>query len=298
MPGRDWQTEFYARLLKRFFATANRKKPQWSRRVLETATSKTSAMQRITSEQVELGGVKALKMTPQVVDPNVPRIIVFMHGGGYVTGSAKAYLAFVARLVDQSHLLTYSLDYRLSPEHPFPKPQQDCCAAIAQIVKLHPDHQLVLMGDSAGGGLSISTALHGSDEVRSAIASLALISPWVDPMASTGTMVSNVPNDMFTLELLADSYKAHMQGADPMDTRVNFVQADLNNLPPMLIQVAGGEVFLDQVKAFAERAKRAGRSVTTEVFDEQFHVFQTVLHHIDDSKRARASLVAFARGDK
>jgi monoterpene epsilon-lactone hydrolase len=296
MPGRDWQTEFHARLFKRFFAAATRYGPQWSRKVLDSITSKSAVMQRISVEDVELANVLAQKITPQSVSPDVLRIIVFLHGGGYITGSAKAYLGFVARLADQSNLLTYSVDYRLSPEHPFPIPQEDCYAAIREIIKLYPEHQLVLMGDSAGGGLCISACLHGDDALRSRVAGLGLISPWVDPRSTSGTMVSNLSNDMFTLDILADSYAQHMQGADAMDTRVNFTQAPLDKLPALHIQVASGEVFFDQIIEFAERTKADNVATTIEVFDAQFHVFQTIAHHFEDAKRARTSLVTFARG--
>jgi len=294
--GRDWQTEFSARLFKRFFKAADRKGPQWSRKTLDEAGSKSLVVKRVDWETVELGVVSAQKATPRSVDADSLRINVYMHGGGYVTGSAKSYGAFVARLADQSKLLTYSLDYPLSPENPFPIPQEVSCKAIKEIAARHPKHQLVLIGDSAGAGLAISTALHAEAELRSRIAGLGLISPWVNPLAKTGSMVSNLPNDMFTLEILEASYAAHMQGAEPMDTRANFTEADLSSLPPLLIQGAGGEMFFDQIIEFSDRAKAQGVAVTTEVFDAQFHVFQVFAHHFEESKRARASLVAFARG--
>jgi acetyl esterase/lipase len=96
--------------------------------------------------------------------------------------------------------------------------------------------------------------------------------------------------------VLADSYAQHMQGANLMDTRVNFTQAPLNKLPPLHIQVAGGDLFFDQITEFAERTKTDDVATTIEVFDTQFHVFQTIAHHFKDAKRARASLVTFARG--
>jgi monoterpene epsilon-lactone hydrolase len=149
---------------------------------------------------------------------------------------------------------------------------------------------------SAGGGLCISACLHGDDALRSRIAGLGLISPWVDPSSKSGTLVSNLSNDMFTLDILADSYAQHMQGADPLETRVNSTQAPLAELPPLHIQVAGGEVFFDQIIEFAERSEALDVTTTIEVFDAQFHVFQTIAHHFEDVKRARASLVTFARG--
>jgi len=295
MAGRDWKTEFYARLFKQFFLAAGKKGPQWSRKVIESVSSKTSAMQRIDVEAIKLAEVPAQKISPHALDTDISRIIVYIHGGGYVTGSAKAYLAFVARLADKSKLLTYSLDYRLSPEFPFPVPQEDCYAAISEIAMQHPNQQLILMGDSAGGALCISACLHGGDSLRSKIHGLGLISPWVDPISSSGTMISNQPNDMFTLDILAKGYAQHIQGADPMDTKVNFSLAQLGGLPPMHIQVAGGEVFFDQIIKFAERATAENVPTTTEVFASQFHVFQTIAHNFEDSKRALGSLVSFAR---
>ena len=295
MAGRDWKTEFYARLFKRFFLAASKKGPQWSRKVIESVPTKSSAMKRITVEEIKLAEVPAQKIIPHALDTDVSRVIVYIHGGGYVTGSAKAYLAFVASLADKSKLLTYSLDYRLSPEFPFPVPQEDCYAAINEIAMQHPNQQLILVGDSAGGALCISTCLHGGDSLRPRIHGLGLISPWVDPISSSGTMLSNQRNDMFTLDILAKGYAQHIQGADPMDTRVNFSQAQLGSLPPMHIQVAGGEVFYDQIVTFSERAKAENVPTTIEVFASQFHVFQTIAHSFEDSKRALASLVAFAR---
>ena len=296
MPGRDWQTEFHARLFKRFFKTAQRKGPQWSREMIAAQTSKSSVMERISVEPFTLADVPGLMITPQSLDPSVKRILVYFHGGGYVTGGAKGYLAFTARLADQSQLLTYCPDYSLSPEHPFPRPQEDCYRVLTAIAVAHPEHQLIVMGDSAGGALAISSVLHGKPETRKRIAGLGLISPWVDPTADSGSIVTNVPNDMFTQEILVESYASHMQGADPLDGRASFVHANLANFPPMLIQVAGGEVFYDQVKDFAQRAQEAGVDCVLEEFPTQFHVFQTLAHGFPEAKQARASLARFAAG--
>ena len=296
MPGRDWQTEFYARLFKRFFRVAQVKGPEWSRKIINEQKSKSSVMQRIAVTPFNLADVAGLKIEPESHDPELKRILVFIHGGGYVTGGPQGYLAFTARLADQSGLITYCPDYALSPEHPFPQPQQDCYRLLDAIAAQHPDHKLIVMGDSAGGALAISSALHGSDLVKKQIAGLGLISPWVEPTADSGSIYSNVPNDMFEPEFLSASYAAHMNGADPMDTRTNFKNADLSSLPPMLIQVAGGEVFYDQIIDFAKRAKAAGVDTQLEEFPAQFHVFQTLAHGFAQAKQARKSLTQFARG--
>ncbi|MEO0367555.1 MAG: alpha/beta hydrolase [Pseudomonadota bacterium] len=293
MPGRDWQTEFHARLFKRFFTAANKYGPNWSRSVMNSLKFRASALQKVELDDTEIANVPTLIITPHELDTNAKRILVYIHGGGYVTGSPWAYRAFLARLAVQSGLKIIAPDYRLSPEHPFPIPQQDTYAVVAALAEQYPDDQLVLMGDSAGGALCISTALH-ADVPKDRIAGLGLISPWVDPLASDGTIISNQVNDMFLKHFLLDSFYAHMNGADQTDDRVNFKDADLSSLPPLLIQVAGGEVFYDQICEFAERAKTSGVDTELENYPTQFHVFQTLAHGFEESKQARRSLVNFA----
>ena len=291
MPGRDWQTEFHARLFKRFFKLADRRGPRWSRRVIDAQKSNSPVMGRVAFEPFSLGGVHGLTVTPTNRELSTEQVLVYLHGGGYVTGSAQGYLPFLARIADQSGVQIYAPNYRLSPEHVYPAAQKDCYRVVAEIAKLHRQQQLLLMGDSTGGALCVATALHA--ELDKPVDALILISPWVEPTATVGSIFNNVPHDMFEPTFLASSYQAHLAGADPFNQQTNFVRADLSHLPRTLVQYAGGELFRDQIREFHERAKRAGVNIKSQEFEHQFHVFQTIAHGFEDSKTARRQIIDF-----
>jgi monoterpene epsilon-lactone hydrolase len=287
MPGRGWATECMARVGALIFAKGAILPIESFRQVLDKVDLSHPAVKHVSFSWVEKAGISCMLTMPnEHTRPDLQ--IVYLHGGGYITGSPKAYRVLLAQLASATGAQITTPDYRLSPEHPFPVPQDDCLAVVKQVRAEHPDAKLVVMGDSAGGGLSIHAALNFDK-----IDAIMLISPWVEPTADSGTIISNERNDIFIHEFLETSFKSHIQSGDRFDQRVNFKNAELSRLPKTYIQVAGGELFHDQVVEFSERAKQQKVALTLDVYATQFHVFQVLGPHLKDSKHATSKIAAF-----
>jgi acetyl esterase/lipase len=157
-----------------------------------------------------------------------------------------------------------------------------------------PPAGVALAGDSAGGALSAATLLGLRDAGEPLPAAAALLCPWVDPLADGGSMRSNERFDFGTRALLRDWLEAYasveLAAADP---RLTPLRADLTGLPPLLVQVGEAEMFLDQARAFAERARAAGVTVQLETYPDMFHDWQVQATMVPEGAAAVASIVRF-----
>ena len=169
-----------------------------------------------TSDACELGGVPCRSIAPEAL--NTQRTLVYFHGGGYVLpGSAgHAQLAAHLGLVGQCRVIL--VDYRLAPEHPFPAAVED---AMAVFQALHeqglPSHQLMVGGDSAGGGLAAATLLNLKLQGLPQPAAAVLLSPWLDLALTGGSMQSNADRDVMLGEAVLARWAATYLGErDPL----------------------------------------------------------------------------------
>lgn len=292
LAGRSWASEMLFRTLRDLFVAGNQNGLSWFR----AQTSKPiahPAIKLVSRSNQSYGGVDCL-----VVKPNEggdgKRIIVYLHGGGYVVGAPMGHLSLIAPLAIAADCQIIAADYSLAPEHPFPIPQDDCLAVANAVKQAFPEHKIILAGDSAGGALSIATAL-SMQQNDAPVDALILISPWVDPMADSGSIQSNADYDYLAKPFLDDSMQALMQGQALDNPRVNFTQVDLANLPPSLVQYGTGEIFADQITEFCTRASEQGVALQQQPFNAQFHVFQLFSGILKDAKRAVQAMGEFAR---
>ena len=223
---------------------------------------------------------------------------MYFHGGGYCSGSAVSHRRLVTEAGRAAAVRTLAVEYRLSPEHPFPAAFDDALAAWrflrAQGVAAG---SIAVGGDSAGGGLSIALAnrLRAGGEEQPAC--VWLISPWTDLTMSGSTMVSKDAIDPLIhkgyLEELAGSYVP--PGIDRKDPRVSPLYADLNGFPPTLVQVGSDETLLDDSVRFAAAAGAAEVAVTLEIWPHMIHAWPMWNAHLEAGRRALAHAGAFMR---
>lgn len=294
-------------MLRRLLQQGNQRDLHWLRAQIDGSVVPSPALFKVNAVMRNVGGVDVAMVSPKssaLTTASEQRVIIYFHGGGYVFGSPKSHHGVIAQLAVDSNCLVIAPDYRLAPEHPFPAPQDDCLAVTKAVAKAYPQSQLILAGDSAGGALAIMAALElgaleleqsaraGGSGVKGADR-LVLLSPWVDPLASEGTIQSNADNDFLIGPFLAKSYGALMQSDTTISPRVRVLDADLTHLPPTLIQCGDGELFFDQIQAFAEQAEQAGADVTLSNFAGQFHVFQALSPVLKDARRAMQEIARF-----
>ncbi|WP_433944758.1 alpha/beta hydrolase [Paenibacillus sp. SN-8-1] len=233
-----------------------------------------------------------------VVDPLQdarPGIILYFHGGSYIMGSPYTAMCLTANLVSKTRVRSVSLDYRLAPEHPFPAALEDALAAYRELLEGGAQGtSIVLAGDSAGGGIALSTCLMARDAGLPLPAAVVMFSPGLDRTHSGASIDSKIGLDpFFTRESFTFTDTMYLAGQDPNHELVSPARfADLTGFPPLLLQVGTNELLLDDSTQLADRARAAGVDVILDVTADVPHVFQAFTDIIDEADQAldRAAL--------
>ena len=240
----------------------------------------------VTCEPVNAGGVPAEWIAaPGAVQD---RVILYLHGGGYVIGSINTHRAMIARIARASNARALAIDYRLAPEHPFPAAVDDATAAYKWLLaEGYEPGKIVIAGDSAGGGLTLAALVALRDSGVPMPAGAVPISPWTDLEGTGESVRSRAAKDpMVTQSNLAESAKQYYGARDPKDPLVSPLHANFRGLPPMLIHVGDAEILLDDATRVAERAKLAGVDVELEVWDDMIHVWHVFAKLLPEGQQA------------
>ncbi|MCE0538082.1 alpha/beta hydrolase [Kineosporia rhizophila] len=224
-----------------------------------------------------------------------PGTILYFHGGSWSLGSPETAIALTANLVVRSGVRAISVDYRLAPEHPFPAAVEDGVAAYRELLSQGTDPaSVVFAGDSAGGGLSVTTSLAARAAGLPVPAGIVAFSPGLDATRTGASMDSKAGIDpIFTREGLAPALDLYQGDADAAHELLSpAVHADLTGLPPLLLQVGTNEVLLDDSTRLAERARQFEVDVILDVVAGVPHVFQIFAGRLDEADDAldRAAL--------
>ncbi|MBP1484861.1 alpha/beta hydrolase [Acinetobacter nosocomialis] len=214
--------------------------------------------------------------------------ILYLHGGGYVVGSSKSHTKLAAQIGQAAQAQVWLAEYRLAPEHPSPAAIEDSIAVYKALLAQGQDpKKLVIAGDSAGGGLSLSTVIALRNAGLPLPAALVLLSPWVDLSLSGNTIKTHAAQDaMLSEDWLVWCAKNYCGQKPATDPTCSPLYADLTGLPPVLIHVGTEEVLLDDAKRLAEQAEKCGIPTTFKIYDKVGHVFQFhagILKESDDS---------------
>ena len=244
-------------------------------------------------ERVMANGVPGAWVRPVSADPH--RVLYYLHGGGYSIGSIDSHRAFVAKLAKDAGVTAFLIDYRLAPEHRFPAQLDDARAAWQWLLGQGVDpKRTVIAGESAGGGLTMSTLVALKQAGGAMPAAAAVISPWVDLTLSGRSIEHNARYDYLPRHVLR-TYVTRVVGAqDPRDPRISPLYADLTGLPPLLVIAGGAEAIVDDARELAARARTAGVEVELREHDDQIHAFPLFMH-LPASRAAIAELAAFVR---
>lgn len=268
--------------------------PAQVRQALEAATEKVPA--DVKCEPVVAGGVKAEWIVPPDADPN--RLILYLHGGGYVFGSINTHRAMVARIARAARARGLALDYRLAPEHPFPAALEDATAAYRWLLAQgHRPNKIAVAGDSAGGGLTLATVVALRDRKTPLPAAAACISPWTDMEGTGASITTRASADPLITDrqMLLQMGKYYVGTGNPKDPLASPLYADMRGLPSLLIQVGDAEVLLDDAVRVADRAKAAGVSVTLEVWPQMIHVWHSFAFILPEAQQAIDKIGDFVR---
>lgn len=225
------------------------------------------------SEPFVRSGVAGIECRPVDVADDAP-IVLYFHGGGFRIASALAYRSYGSHLAAVLGARVLLVEYRLAPEHKFPKAVDDCFAVWESLLAEGIDTgRIVIAGDSAGGGLAASVTMHAlADGVLPA--GVICCSPWVDLTITADTYDTNAESDkLFSRTSAEEAAPAYLGGADPMNPIASPLFGDWDGAPPLLILVGDAEVLLDDSRKLAEVAKAAGVDVTLSIYPEMPHIW-------------------------
>ncbi len=296
-PSWSFRFELFATAIRKTFGTICTRSIHEQRAAFEAmANERSRALARTKRTRVDAGGVPSEWFVPERVSEASAPVVLFLHGGGYVFGSTRTHAALVARVGAASKARVLAPNYRLAPEHPYPAAVDDAVAAYDWLLAqgVTPE-RVVVAGDSAGGGLTVSLLLRLRDAKKRLPAGAVLVCPWVDHTAKSGSIVENEAFDYAT-RATGDSWRdAYLAGTDHADPIVSPVYAELSGLPPLLVHVGSAELLRDQAVALAKRAKEHGVDARLHVEPDMIHDWHSFADFFPHCARPIEDIGAFVR---
>ncbi|MFL6799803.1 MAG: alpha/beta hydrolase [Xanthobacteraceae bacterium] len=242
----------------------------------------------------DLGGVPG--EWSSAPESRADRVLMFLHGGGYCSGSIISHRRLVTEAGRAAGMRTLAVDYRLAPEHPFPAALDDAMTAWRFLAQqgVAPSH-IAVGGDSAGSGLALALILTLRDSSQELPGCAWLVSPWTDLTMSGHTLATKEAVDpLIQKPYLSELAHAYLPvGLDRKDPRASPLYADLRGFPPSLIQVGSAETLLDDSVRLAATAANFDVRVTLEVWPHMIHAWPLWNAHLSAGRRALASAGAF-----
>ncbi len=288
---KTWLVKLFFRITKMWLYRADLPAYQF-RKGMEFFTSFLKTPKGVKMKAFGLGYMNAEWFTPDNLTND--NVILYLHGGGYGMGSISSHRALAARIAIGSGSKLLIIDYRLAPEHKFPAAVEDAYTAYTFLLeKGYPPGNVIIMGDSAGGGLTLATILKCKMMGTPLPGAAVCMSPWVDLAASDTRMLEKSKEDVFidfeSLRIWGKKYAdGHLQ--DPL---ASPIYGDFTGFPPLLIQVGTAEILYYDSLNLAEKASESGVDVTFEEYKDMLHVFQTFAGFLPQSDIALNNIFKF-----
>lgn len=264
-----------------------------SRARLEEVAAARPIHPAVAIEEIVVDGIFCDWVTAPQAD--LETVVILLHGGGYCMGSRRTsrYLAALISSATMARVLVP--EYRLAPEHPFPAALNDVLAVWEWTLDqgLLPAH-MCIAGESAGGGLAVSTMLELRKYKTPLPQCAVLLSPWIDLECPGDSMKTNAGKDPMNNLEVATKYAGFYAGEESLRNSIlSPVHADLSGLPPLLIQVGSDEVFLDDIRRFADAAKQAKIRVQLTEYEGMWHAWQQLAPQLPEAQPALDEMAYF-----
>ena len=226
----------------------------------------------VRTENATVGGVRGWWCRPADAHPHVA--ILFLHGGTYVVGTARASRNFASQIASRARAATFIPEYRLAPEHPFPAAVYDSLSAYGGLVDQGTE-RIALVGESAGGGLALVLLSMATERATTTLPcprGAAVISPWTDLALTGESMKTRADADpLLTRDGRQRAARLYLAGHDAIDPLASPLYGALSGLPPIRIDVGEDEILLDDSRRYAKRARAAGVDVTLAIWQGMPH---------------------------
>ena len=223
------------------------------------------------------------------------RALLYVHGGGFIGGSPDTtHVDYLWRLAEEIDCAVYAPFYRKSPEYLYPAALDDIYKSYQYLVEKYGVNNLVIGGDSSGGGLALALLLKLKQEGLTLPMALVLVSPWVDLKGTGMSVITNWATDNIVPGHLLRQIAALYLGTESPDNPLaSPLYGDFEGLPPTLIQVSDTEVLLDDSRRLAEKMEEAGVIVKLDIWHNQPHVWHLMARWVPESREAIRDIAGF-----
>jgi len=216
---------------------------------------------------------------------NTNKIVIYLHGGGFVLGSIQSHQALVSHLAKHLSLPVLFVEYSLAPEKPYPNAINDILSVYEHLLRQYQKIDIVFMGDSSGGGLAVSTISKINKRGIRPPAFMVLISPLVDLSCTNDSYVTNAQSDpVLTKKFVQDSSSFYIGGYNLSE--VNPIETMFGHFPSTLILVGSGEILLDDSKLIYKKIISQQVKAKLSIYDNQTHVWILTNIQTEESKQA------------
>jgi epsilon-lactone hydrolase len=249
----------------------------------------------VNRENATVGGVGGVWCRPK--DARGDAALLYLHGGAYVLGSARAYRHFAGQFAARTKIDAFVPDYGLAPERPFPAGVGDAHAVYRGLVASGVQ-KIAIVGDSVGGGLALTVlALAQADAdagIGLAPAACVVMSPWTDLALTGSTYATRAEEDPFvTYNMLKTCAGLYLGAQDPTHPLASPLYGKLSNLPPTQLHVGSSEVLLDDSLQYVQRARAQGSDATVHLWQGMPHVFPSNIGMLDAADEAMSIMTSF-----
>jgi acetyl esterase/lipase len=247
---------------------------------------------RVQIRHVDANGADADLVWPaRLHHPLGRRALLYIHGGGFYSGSSQTHRAIAGSLAKSTSADVLVVNYRLVPEYAYPSQINDVLNAYRWLLESgYSNDNIVFAGDSVGGTIAIEAVLRQMRRKKPLPAAVIAMSPVTD-LAASRTPGDDPVTAKMDFETIR---KAYLDGASPTDPEVSPAYADMTGFPPLLMQVGSREIVRDETLQLAKKAKEAGVDVTAQVWPGMIHQWQLFPFWLDDADRSNQQAALFA----
>jgi acetyl esterase/lipase len=246
-------------------------------------------------ERTDVDSLHGAWIRPKGADKE--KVLLFLHGGGYVTGSISSHLMLCIPMAQTLKMNVFAPEYRLAPEHPFPAALEDALKAYRWLLAQgYKPADIIIAGDSAGGGLALAVVLALRENHEPLPAAIICMSPWADLTNSGQSHITKADAEVvLKTDVLKEWALCYTDETNLNNPLVSPVYADFHGFPPLLIQVGSEEILLDDARMLADKAKADGVDVTLKVWAGLWHVWPALGDLLPESRETFLEIELFIR---
>ena len=246
-------------------------------------------------ENFKIGDMYSELIIPE--EANQDKIVMYIHGGGFISGSCHTHRMHVIKFVKVCGAKMLLFDYRLAPEHPFPAAVEDCISAYNWLLSEgYKPSNIIVMGESAGGTLTLSTLVALKDKGIELPVAAVSISPITDLTCQADSFKTNANKDIAPMGSWTTWTGYYIADNNPHNPWLSPLIADLTGLPPIMIHVGTHEIHLDDARNFGIKAEKSGVKVTLRIWEGMVHAFPLLSPFFPEAKNAMDEIGTYIRG--